>query len=278
MIQDIGAHSFHNEYRPVPPSVSDCLLFFRGRTALVRLEQGALSFPRFWDLPEEKAPQAGDCTYLFSIDDTRYYLAPDSFADRFPGFTFADIVLFRESSPAENCFALITGYQLALWYKNHRFCSVCGHPTVHSDRERMLSCPSCGFHAYPRISPAVIVGVRDRGRLLLSKYAGPNAVRYALIAGFCEIGETLEDTVRREVMEETGLRVKNISYYKSQPWSLTGTLLAGFYCDVDGSDAITLDREELAEARWFAREEIPYDDFDVSLTREMMLQFKKGLF
>lgn len=277
MIQDIGTHRFFNTYRPALPAVTDRVLFFRGRTALIKKEGGSFSFPTFQDaaLPVSDA----GCTYLFSIDGTGYYLAPAEAPSKSPaGFSFEDIVIFRESGPCENCFALITAYQLACWYRNHRFCSACGHPTVHSETERMLQCPSCGFHAYPRISPAVIVGVRDRGRLLLSKYAGRNAVRYALIAGFCEIGETLEETVRREVMEETGLRVKNISYYKSQPWSLSGTLLAGFFCDVDGSDSITLDERELSEARWFERKDIPYDDYDVSLTREMMIEFKKGAY
>ena len=123
-----------------------------------------------------------------------------------------------------------------------------------------MFCPACQTTEYPKISPAVIVGVRNGNRLLLSKYAGRNAKRYALIAGFAEIGETLEQTVQREVMEEVGLTVKNIQYYKSQPWALSGSLLAGFYCDLDGDDTITLDKNELAVAQWFEREEIPYDD------------------
>ena len=123
----------------------------------------------------------------------------------------------------------------------------------------------------------MIVGVRNGEKLLLSKYAGRNHTRYALIAGFAEIGETLEETVKREVMEEVGLKVKNIRYYKSQPWALSGSLLSGFYCDLDGNDQITLDETELAMAEWFERKDIPYEDYDVSLTREMMLQFKKGL-
>lgn len=77
-------------------------------------------------------------------------------------------------------------------------------------------------------------------------------------------------------MEEVGLKVKNIQYYKSQPWSLSSSLLMGFYCDLDGSDHIVLEEDELSEAEWFEREDIPYDDYDVSLTREMMIQFKKG--
>ena len=99
---------------------------------------------------------------------------------------------------------------------------------------------------------------------------------YALIAGFTEIGETLEETVQREVMEEVGLKVKNIRYYKSQPWSFSSTLLCGFFCEVDGDTDITLGTEELSVGEWFEREDIPLEDDGISLTREMIGVFKIG--
>ena len=97
--------------------------------------------------------------------------------------------------------------------------------------------------------------------------------KYALIAGFTEIGETVEQTVQREVMEEVGLHVKNLHYYKSQPWSFTSTLLMGFFAEADGEETIRLDQTELAEAVWCDATQIPEDD-GVSLTREMMQVFK----
>ena len=129
---------------------------------------------------------------------------------------------------------------------------------------------------YPKISPAVIIAVTDGNRILMSKYAGREYKKYALLAGFNEIGETIEETVKREVMEEVGLQVKNITYYKSQPWSFSDTLLLGFFCELDGEDKITLDQEELALAQWFEREEIPVKEDDLSLTNEMMIAFKNG--
>ena len=129
---------------------------------------------------------------------------------------------------------------------------------------------------YPKICPAVIIGVTDGNRILMSKYAGRAYKKYALLAGFTEIGETVEETVQREVMEEVGLKVKNIRYYKSQPWSFSDTLLMGFYCDLDGSGSIILDREELAMAEWFEREEIPEVTSHESLTNEMIMRFKNG--
>lgn len=181
----------------------------------------------------------------------------------------------RGVAQREAAFAGVTGYQLADWYESRRFCPRCGRPMVHDEKERMMRCTACGLLEYPKICPAVIVGVQAGDRLLLTRYAGRSYRRYALIAGFAEIGETIEETVQREVMEEVGLRVKNLRYYKSQPWSFTGTLLMGFFAELDGADAIHLDRMELSEARWCTRDEIPEDD-GVSLTREMMRVFKEG--
>ena len=140
----------------------------------------------------------------------------------------------------------------------------------------MLLCPQCGNMVYPRISPAVIIAVTHGNRLLMSKYAQREYKKYALLAGFTEIGETLEETVEREVMEEVGLRVKNITYYKSQPWSFSDTLLMGFFCELDGEEEITLDEEELALAEWFERDAIPVTPDDISLTNEMMMAFKNN--
>ena len=129
---------------------------------------------------------------------------------------------------------------------------------------------------YPRINPAVIVGVTDGDRLLLTKYRGRAYKKYALVAGFTEIGESFEQTVAREVMEETGLKVKNIRYYKSQPWGFADNILAGYFCEVDGDPTIQMDQEELSVAEWFERDEIPVEPEDLSLTNEMIIHFKQG--
>ena len=142
------------------------------------------------------------------------------------------------------------------------------------EKERMMYCEQCGNMEYPKICPATIIGLTDGNRILLSKYAGRTYKKYALLAGYAEIGETIEETVRREVMEEVGLKVKNIRYYKSQPWSFSDTLLMGFFCELDGEDRITLDQEELALAEWFEREEIPVEPSRDSLTNEMIMKFK----
>ena len=140
----------------------------------------------------------------------------------------------------------------------------------------MMQCPECGLMEYPKISPAVIIGLIHENKILMSKYAGRAYKNYALLAGFSEIGESVEETVRREVMEEVGLKVKNLRYYKSQPWSFTGTLLFGFFCDLDGKDTLTVDHEELSMAQWFDRSEVVGQGNDISLTNEMMMVFAAG--
>ena len=147
---------------------------------------------------------------------------------------------------------------------------------LHSQKERMMECPSCGNQEYPVLCPAVIVGITNGDKIILSKYEGRRFKRYALIAGFAEIGETIEETVHREVMEEVGLKVKNLRYYKSQPWSFSGTLLFGFFCDVDGDDTLTVDHEELSMAQWVERDKIPDQGNNISLTKEMMMLFRDG--
>jgi NAD+ diphosphatase len=128
---------------------------------------------------------------------------------------------------------------------------------------------------FPKVAPAVIVGVTNGDKILLTKYANREYKRYALIAGFNEIGEDIEQTVSREVMEEAGLHVKNVRYYKSQPWGFDSNLLMGFFCEVDGDDGIKLDEHELSEAEWVERGDIPDYGENLSLTHEMMTVFKE---
>jgi len=121
----------------------------------------------------------------------------------------------------------------------------------------------------------VIVGIIDGDRILMTKYSSSHH-RYALVAGFVEIGETLEQCVMREVMEEVGIKVKNLKYYASQPWPFSGSLLMGFFAELDGDDALTIDRTELSDGRWFHRDEIPAGDSVLSLTWTMIEAFREN--
>lgn len=274
MIQDIAPHRYNNTYQPERPDQKSIALYYENGKCLVKLEREEIQFPVFAEL-ERSNPQIYDeYTYLFSIDEERYYLVGKRNLEPVPGFTMENTEIFRRGEPGYRTFAGITGYQLYRWYQSRKFCGACGEKMLPDEKERMMRCPACGNMEYPKICPAVIIGVTDGDRILMSRYAGRTYKKYALLAGFMEIGETAEETVKREVMEEVGLKVKNIRYYKSQPWSFTDTLLLGFYCDLDGADKITLDEEELALAEWFGREEIPETESSETLTSEMMMHFK----
>ena len=137
-------------------------------------------------------------------------------------------------------------------------------------------CPECGQTEYPKISPAIIVAIKNKDKLLMSRYARGTYRNYALIAGFVEIGETFEDCVRREVMEEVGLKVKNIRYYKSQPWAFSDTEMIGFTAELDGDAPIRLAADELSEAGWFTRDEIVESGHYIRVGHELMKAFKEG--
>lgn len=277
MIQDIAPHLYRNEYKRIEPQKDSYILIYKENHILIKKTEDGIVYPTFGELEKWNENIYEDYTYLFSIDQQRYYYVEGLSYGGLTGYTMENQQSFRTLKPQHLAFAGVTGAQLIRWYENHRFCSRCGMKMMHDEKERMVKCESCGLMEYPKICPAVIVGVMDGNRLLLSKYAGRAYKKYALIAGYAEVGETIEETVRREVMEEVGLKVRNIRFYKSQPWSFSDTLLMGFYCELDGEDRITLDKEELALAEWFEREEIPDVENEASLTNEMIRCFKNGL-
>ncbi len=274
MIQDIAPHIYKNEYKPQKPAKNSYVMYFEKGKLLARLVEGEIEYPTFEEMAVDNIDIYEKSIYLFTIDKMRFYLVEKlKYGD---DYEWIEKNAFRQLRPLHLAFAGITAYQLHGWYESHRFCGRCGKPMKKDEKERMLFCESCHAMEYPKICPAVIVGVTDGNRLLLTKYAGREYKKYALVAGFTEIGETIEETVQREVMEEVGLKVKNITYYKSQPWSFTDTLLFGFYCEVESPQEIVLDENELSVAEWFEREEIPVTEKSVSLTNEMILNFKHG--
>lgn len=277
MIQDIAPHVFNNQYRPQPPMAESYALCYENKTVLIRAsDEGIFDLPTFRELATDNPTIYDHYTYLFSIDDRAFYWpGPNITAPH--GFSPEAVRAVMRSRPRPLAFAAVTGYQLFNWYESRKYCGRCGAWSVQDEKTRSLSCPICGQVEFPKIAPAVIVGVRNGNSLLLAEY--PHYDRYALIAGFAEIGETLEETVEREVMEEAGLKVKNIRYYKSQPWALADNLLMGFFCDLDGADKIVIDEDELANADWVAREDIPGGDddyLDGSLTSEMIDHFRRN--
>lgn len=286
MIQDIFPDKLYNQYDVnVSPSENSPVYIFKRDSLLINTE-GGFRLPSYSELSEYLSENGGaKIIFLFRInEEKRFLLLPPLSGEemQFEGvvhFSYRKIFDIRMSGLCSKTelFAITTAYHLSVWYNSNRFCGRCAAPLELSKKERALVCPHCKNTVYPRINPAVIVAVTDNDRILLTKYRGRADVPfYALIAGFVEIGETLEETVQREVMEEAGLHVKNIRYYKSQPWGKASDILSGFFCDVDGSTEITMEEDELSIAKWFDRDKIIGQPDDMSLTNEMMMVFKEG--
>lgn len=186
--------------------------------------------------------------------------------------------------PRVNGFISMNAGHLRSWYQDSCYCGRCGHKTEHSKAERMMACPACGNAMYPRINPAILALIIEKGespdkdRTLLTMYRGRGIEAYVLVAGFLEFGETVEQCVAREVMEEVGIKVRNVRYFDSQPWGFNQNIMMGYTCELDGDSAITVDQSELKTAAWFTREECPdRDDDHSSLTAHMIRSFKNGL-
>lgn len=272
MFQDLDLR-YDNAFRRETPTPDSLALIYRGDAVLAWNEAGRLTLPTFGALSE--AGRTLPFRYAFTLGEVPYFISEDA-SDQ-PEEAFVSTRTYRGLGPKEAVFAAAVGESLHRWYGANRFCGRCRTPMADSETERARVCPACGLTVYPKICPAVIVAVTDGDRLLLTRYRGRAFKRYALVAGFNEIGESIEDTVRREVFEETGVRVKHLRFYKSQPWVFTDSLLMGFWCELEGSDGITLQQSELSEAGWYRREEIPEDYSPISLTGEMIDRFRRGL-
>jgi NAD+ diphosphatase len=159
--------------------------------------------------------------------------------------------------------------QLLDWRRNHRFCGRCGSPTELVDGDRATRCPNCGLFNYPRLSPAVIMTVEREGSLLLAHGVNFQDGVYSCVAGFVEPGESLEEAVAREVLEETGISVSEVRYFGSQPWPFPNSLMIGFNATYAGGE-IELEDAEIGDANWFTPDAMPILPGKISIARRLI--------
>src|SRR5712672_495563 len=200
----------------------------------------------------------GSTLILLGIREGRAYFALDATPAEIPAD--GDTVAMDARSVAP----MIDGGEAAIlaearslidWHARHRFCAQCGTPSVVASGGWVRHCPNCKAHHFPRVDPVVIMLAVKGERCLLGRGHRRPGARFSCLAGFMEPGETLEEAVRREVLEESGIRVGRVKYLACQPWPFPSSLMMGFLCE-GLTEEITVDPEELAEARWFEREEI----------------------
>ena len=272
-----GGTALFAPYQNRPPKPNDLILCFQQNQILLSKTENA--DPPTVAVLAEVLPGANQLLPLFSLPHCNAYAFDTKTPLPIPSesnLEYIAIDIFRQLANPQNALMLISAWHLMVWHRRHRFCGACGTPLVCSDTERALCCPNCTQIFYPTISPAVSVAISDGDRLILARNVRSTFPHFSLVAGYVEVGETLEETVKREVMEEVGLKVKNIRYIASQAWGLSQSQMVGFHAELDGSDQITLQESELSEARWFHRGELPVRPNSLSLSFEMIERFRLG--
>ena len=159
--------------------------------------------------------------------------------------------------------------QLVEWDRTHQYCGCCATPMKQSQHERVKRCPACGLRQYPRLSPAVIMLVSRGSEVLLARAPRFREGMYSVLAGFVEPGESLEETVAREVREEVGIEIKDIRYFGSQPWPFPNSLMIGFTARYASGD-IVIDPNEIETADWFTKESLPPVPGKLSIARKLI--------
>ena len=275
MIQEIGSHVLSTDFADLKPKKTDFILLFTKTDVYVMPETGMLPTYADWC---RLGGADDELVHLLEVDGIHFYTVLDLSDEMAAKFRKEIARYLRSIHPDWLRLAAVTGLHLYQWFRTHRFCGVCGAPMYPDDKELAMRCSNEHCHAvtYPTVCPAVIVGIHNGNRILLTRSAVYKNAVYALVSGYMSVGETMEETVHREVWEETGLRVKNLKYCGNQPWGFSGAQMIGYWAELDGSDTITLQEEELKEAGWFTADEIPpaYEEDPLDLTHYMIEQFR----
>jgi NAD+ diphosphatase len=249
----------------IEKSGNDRMFIFRDRKILIRKTDGVIPLRSEISSSEE---YFSSIHFIGSLGNEGCYTCRLGDTDIPTGYAFEDLRKIYMKSSSEWKPAISTAVMVADWDKNHVHCGRCGAKTELDRGERCRKCPSCGHSVFPRISPAIIVAIIKDGYILLAHNKNFTSPIYSLIAGFVEAGEYLEDTVRREVLEETGLTVSNIRYFASQSWPFPDSLMIGYTADY-ASGEITVD-EELSDAGWFNRKNMPEIPSHGSISRRII--------
>jgi NAD+ diphosphatase len=233
------------------------VLPFRELKPIVRAQSAPA--PDWQPLPRWRTAIAGGATLvLLGIGGGRAHFALDATAapaEPEDDALTADVRSLAAQIPGPDAAILAEARSLLDWHARHGFCAQCGNPTTISSGGWGRQCPQCRAHHYPRVDPVVIMLAVKGERCLLGRNRRRVGSRYSCLAGYMEPGETLEEAVRREVLEESGVRVGRVRYLASQPWPFPSTLMVGLLAEAVSED-IRIDPEELAEARWFDRAEV----------------------
>ena len=254
---------------PLKPPENAFWFLFRKQHFMVIQEGGNTRIPEAADL--EKTDLSTDGQHFFGMLNDRPCYVAEMRRDAVVPDIFTAVELrqvFRRFETDGVQAAGLAGHLLA-WHRNHQYCSRCGKANEDKGDERAKICPACGLVNYPRLSPAIIVAVVRNEQILLAHSPRFPDDFYSVLAGFVEPGETLEDCVMREVLEEVGISVKNIRYFGSQPWPFPDSLMVGFTAEYAGGE-IKEDGVEISHAGWFSKDSLPHIPPKISISRELI--------
>lgn len=212
----------------------------------------------------------------FHIDNSQYMVA-ELHENIVLNNKFKTITLRQALSSVDmHQFSLLAkAFSIIHWDKSHKFCGHCGNATVKQKNKYERLCAACNVSFFPRISPSIIVLIHDKDKLIMARSPHHAPGVYGLIAGFVEVGETIEETVHREVKEEIGLEIKNLVYKGSQPWPFPDTLMLGFTAEY-ASGKINIDKNELEHADWYKYDNIPgRPSLQISIANKLLDEFIK---
>lgn len=249
--------------------LEDRVLCYKGNKILVKTGEGNLVIPSKGELGDF----IDEGVFLGDLDGERWVIAEKDIEVP-QGYSYITMSEVRQGSDKLSKWIIAVGFQLYRWMEDNKFCGRCGYAMELKNDERAVKCTSCRNIVFPKLSPAIIVAITKGDKLLMAKNKMHSGPYYSLIAGYVEAGETIEETVKREVMEEVGIEVKNIRYYKSQPWPFSSSLMLGFFAEYDGENEIKIDESELSHADWFDAKGLPEIPNLDSVAGEMIRIFR----
>jgi NAD+ diphosphatase len=243
--------------------------FFTGDNLLVNKPDCSISIPRYSDIKDSN-PEPFNIQYFGTIKSIPCFTGEIKEKPTDPGYSFTTLRSMFMNSQEKWFFISGRAYHLMNWSRNNMFCGKCSGTMVFEKEERSKKCTSCGNITYPKISPAAIVAVIKDGKILLASARRFTSNLYSVLAGFVEPGESIEECAVREIREETGISVKNLKYFGSQPWPFPDSLMVGFTAEYESGD-IVLDDKELLDAKWYSPDEMPnIPPSSISIARKLI--------
>jgi len=259
-------HSFLHKYQP-PEKITEPVLWF-----LLSDDKIAIcADPEFSGIPFRQAIFPIQQSYYMGIYQGRHCFAAE--VNEVPaGFELKSLRQLYDVLGEDLLIVAGIAKQIITWQKQHQFCGQCGGKTIDVTHERAKFCPLCKLSFYPRISPVAIVLVYRGNELLLARSPHFPPGIYSTLAGFVELGETVEQTIMREIREEVAITVQNIRYFSSQPWPFPHSLMLGFTAEYAGGE-IKIDGKEIEDAQWFTMDKLPKLPAKISIARRLIQDY-----